>query len=219
MSMNYRIGLVLVTALAVLPPLRAAEVEERQFAIALDGQRVGEYRMKITKEDDGSVVCSSQGQMQLSQPGVVSKYRYRGSEVWKDGKLLRLDSTAGDDVKQTTVSAAAEAKGVRVSVGGNERVVPGPVWVTTYWQLPAAAVRSKQLTLLDADNGSAPRGGLERVGTGQVIVGGQPTAALRYRLTGGANVDLWYDADERLVRQEWTLDGHRVALELLQVKH
>jgi hypothetical protein len=212
--------LVLLTvAVVVLAPLtRAAEVEEREFATLLDGRRVGDYRMKIAQEEDGSISQSSQGQMQLALPHGLAHYRYCGTEVWKDGLLVRLDSTSTDDTKQTTVSATAEGPGLRVVVGDKERMVSGPAWSTTYWQLPPADVRTQKLTLLDADNGHDLHGKLEPLGTGQVVIDGQPMSCLRYRLTGSTQVDLWYDAQERLVRQEWSQDGHRVVLELTGVK-
>jgi hypothetical protein len=214
-----RVILVAAAVLALVPAAWAGEVELRDFVTVLDGRRVGDYQMKITQQDDGSVILSSQGQMQLNHPGGLGRYRYHGSEVWKDGRLLRLDSTSSDDRKQTTVSAAAEGDGARVVVDGQARVIPGPVWVTTYWRLPAAEVRGLTQTLLDADNGHDLRGKLERVGSGQVVVAGQPLSCMRYRLLGDVQVDLWYDAQDRLVRQEWGQDGHRVVLELIQVSH
>jgi hypothetical protein len=214
-----RLVLLTVAVVGLAPLARAAEVEERKFVTFLDGQRVGDYHVKITQEDDGSISQSSQGQMQLTLPNGAAHYRYRGHETWKDGQLQRLDSTSTDDTKQTKVSATAESQGLRVVVGASERMLVGPVWSTTYWQLPPADVRTQKLTLLDADTGRDVHGKLEPLGTGQVVIAGQPVSCMRYRVTGSTQVDLWYDAQQRLVRQEWSQDNHRVVLELKQVKH
>jgi YD repeat-containing protein len=218
MSALRRLVVLTVVVAALLPAARAADVEEREFVTLLDGRRVGDYHMKISQKDDGSVVLNSQGQMHFTHPGGVARYRYSGSEVWREGQLVRLDSTSGDDTKETTVSATAERDGLRVLSGHRERLVNGPAWPTTYWRLPPAEVRGQTLTLLDADTGRALHGTLERIGTGQVVIQGRPVSCLRYRLTGGGQVDLWYDAQERLVRQEWSQDGRHVVLELTQVK-
>jgi YD repeat-containing protein len=216
--MTRRLLFSFVAIVVLMPIVRADDVEQRQFAMVLDGRRVGEYHVKITQQADGAVVMSGQGQMQYNQPGLVSTYRYRGSEVWKEGRLLRLDSTSGDDSKETNVSAVAEGDEVRITVAGQQRTVPGPVWVTTYWHLPSEETRAKALTILDADNGNTLTGQVERLGTGQVIANGRALSCMRYRLSGAARVDLWYDGQDRLVRQEWAQDGRRVVLELLHIK-
>jgi hypothetical protein len=90
--------------------------------------------------------------------------------------------------------------------------------VSSYWRLPSEKLRNQAISLLDADTGRVMNARLDYVGPGQVMVGGQPTNCSHFRVTGGAQVELWYDAQERLVRQEWVEDGHKAMLELTRIQ-
>ena len=49
-------------------------------------------------------------------------------------------------------------------------------------------------------------------------VAGQAVECAHYRVSGGAQADLWFDANERLVRQDSIEDGHRTVLELTRLQ-
>jgi hypothetical protein len=207
-------------ALAPLPRAAAADAEVRLFNNFIDGKYAGDYRMTITTQDDGTVTMDGQGKADIRiLPLVRYTYSYRGREVWKDGRLLRFDSSCNDNGKAFTVTAVAEPDGLHVTVNNRPRVSPLNTWVTTYWRLPEAAARGTELPLLDADSGKDLRGALQYVGESQVPVAGQLQNCTHYRVTGKeVQVDLWYDAQERLVRQEWVEQKSRIVLQLSQVQ-
>jgi hypothetical protein len=213
------VSLLAAVALALCPLAKtvAANVEVRQFNNFIDGKYAGEYRMTITGQDDGTVTMEGQAKVDIRVLLVHFTYNYRGKEVWKDGRLLRFDSSTNDNGKAFTVAAVAEPAGLRVAVNNRERVSPLNVWVTTYWRLPDATARGAALPLLDADSGRDLSGTLQYVGQSQVAVAGQLQDCVHYRVTGGVQVDLWYDAQERLVRQEWVEENRRIVLQLAQV--
>jgi hypothetical protein len=207
-------------ALGAAPGAVAAESEVRQFNNYIDSRYAGEYRMTIASQDDGSVSVTGQAKVDVRVFLVHYTYSYRGSEVWKDGRLLRFESSANDNGKKFTVAAAAEANGLRVTVnGGRERVLPPNVWTTTYWRLPDVNARGTPLPLLDADTGRDLTGTLQYVGESQVPIGGQMQNCTHYRVTSDVTVDLWYDGQERLVRQAWVEDNRQIVLQLAQVSH
>src|SRR5438045_2304411 len=82
---------------------------------------------------------------------------------------------------------------------------------------PAAELRERTLSWLDATAGRALAGRLQRVGPARLIVSGQTIDCTHYRVTGQAQADLWYDARDRLVRQETLEDGHRTVLVLKEL--
>ncbi len=199
---------------------QAADIEVRDFTIWVDGKRGGEYHMTINRQDDGSVTLTGQADVTLSYALGLRKYTYtyRGTEVWKEGKLVNFSSTSNDDGKQYTVTAVPDGANLRVKVNGQERLMRGDAWVTTYWHLPPVQQRSGAVPLLDGDTGREINAALEYVGIGAVNYAGQVQNFSHYRLTGGVQVDLWYDGTERLVRQEWVEDGHKSILELVRVR-
>ena len=214
-------SLVLAALLLLAAGMRAAaaDVEQRDFVTWIDGNKAGEYHMTISTQDDGTVSMTGQADAALKNVIHVTiwRYSYRGTEVWKEGRLIRFDSTCNDDGTPYTVTAVADREALRVRVNGRERSIRGDVWVTTYWRLPDAKYRNQALPLLDADTGRDMAGTLQFVENGQVRAAGQVINCTHYRAVGTLTVDLWYDASERLVRQEWVEDGHRAVLELVRV--
>jgi hypothetical protein len=72
------------------------------------------------------------------------------------------------------------------------------------------------VALLDCDTGKDLRGNLRYVGMEPLLVGGQTQNCVHYQIRE-VHVDVWYDAQKRLVRQASLDDGHRVLLELTRI--
>jgi hypothetical protein len=197
----------------------SAEVEARDFTITVDGKRAGDYRMNITRQDDGSLVMTGQADVRVTFLKIYhTTYAYRGTEVWKNGRLFKLDSSTNDDGTRYVVNAVADGENLRVKVNGQERLVRGDVWVTSYWHLAQARFRNQAVPLLDVDSGKEINGTLQLVGNQSLTVAGVVQSCTHYRVTGGVTADLWYDAQERLVRQEWMEKNLRCVLELNRIR-
>jgi len=197
----------------------AADTEARDFAVRVEDKPAGEYHMTISRQDDGAVTMTGQADIQFTVY-VIKKYSYsyRGTEVWKGGRCLRLDSSCNDDGKKYAVNAVADGATLRVRVNGQERITRGEVWVTSYWCLPSMDQRNRAVPLLDADTGRDLTATLQYVGPAKVTVGGSAVDVAHWRFTGGAQVELYYDGQERLVRQEFVEDGYRTVLELSRIR-
>lgn len=198
--------------------VRAADRETREFAVLVDGKQAGNAAMTIQKQDDSTTVVSSETNVMVKV--FIKKYVYtcQAREVWKEGRLREASSRCNDDGKAFQVSAVAQADGVRVRVNGRERTAKPEVWLSSYWTLPDPKLRNGVIPVLDIDNGRDMQVRLQYVGEQQLTVAGQVQNVRHYRLTGTVRVDLYYDANERLVRQEWVEDGHPTLLELRNVR-
>lgn len=196
----------------------AGDSETREFAISVDGKPAGAASMTIQKQDDGTTVVTCDTSVTVRV--LIKKYTYtcQTREVWKDGRLQQLASRCNDDGKQFQVSATAQADGVHVRVNGRERTAKPEVWVSSYWTLPDAKLRDQVVPLLDADNGRDMQVRIQNVGAAQISVAGQLQNVQHYRLTGTVQVDLWYDASDRLVRESFVEDGHPTVLELSRIR-
>lgn len=191
--------------------------ETREFTVKVDGKPAGEYRLSI-RHDQGTFTISAQAEVRVRSYLVYNYvYQFRGAEIWKDGKLQRLDSNTVDDKKQFAVQAWNDGKSLHVVSNGQERTTRPDVWTSIYWRLPEARFRNQSVPLIDADTGRDIRATLQYVGVNSINVNGQTLNCAHYRLVGGVQVDLWYDAQERLVRHESIEDGHRTLLELARI--
>jgi len=73
--------------------------------------------------------------------------------------------------------------------------------------------------LLDADTGKDLTGTLQYAGKRELNIAGQKQDYMYFRLTGEKlNVQLWYDAKKRLVREELVEDGHTMVLNLSSIR-
>ncbi len=218
-SSRYRqMALLALLALAGISLGRAADIETRDFNVLVDGKPTGEAHITIHTQADGSTVVTSDTDILVKL--LIGHYRYafRGREVWKDGRLVRLDSTCNDDGKLYVLAASAEGDRFRLKVNNQEKFVRGDVWLTSYWAEPTGRL-NQEVALLDADTGRELASRVQQIGVEQRTIAGQNVNVTRYRATGKhGNTDLWYDGNNRLVRQEWTEDNHRMVLELIRLR-
>jgi hypothetical protein len=216
-----RIAPAVLVALAfvLVSGARAAETETRHFNVSVDGKPAGSYTMQITKADDGNVIVSCDAHVKVKVAFVTAyHYDYSATEVWKAGRVVSLKSTCDDDGKKYEVTAAATDKGLSVKVNGREKMVHGEAYLTSACCLPDAKRRDGALPLMEADNGQEIDGKIQQVSSGPMTVAGQSVTVTRYRLTSLVAHDIWYDGSDRMVRQEWTEDGHKTVLELVSIK-
>jgi len=217
------LGLIIAAAgilMLGLPQARAADKETRSFTISVDGKPAGTYQMEIQRQDDGTVTLVAQSDVRVTVLAVpVYTYSYRGQEVWKDGRLQHLVSSGKEKGKDFSVKADVDGAGLRVVANGKEHTTRPDVWTTSCWQLPMAQYRNNAVPLLGCDTGADLAGQLQFVGTEKSQVAGQEMTCSHYRATKDVPHDLWYDAQERLVRDAWVAGGHHTVMEMKGVQH
>lgn len=218
MLLPHRLALLTLAWLGLAATAPSADSESRTFSVAVDGKAAGSCRMTVQKRPDGTLAVTARADVSVKVAILTYKYTYRGTEVWKDGRLHSLESNADDNGKKHSVSATGGHDGAVFRSAGREVFVRGDVWLTTYWQLPPEKARGPTLALVDADTGKSLNAKLEKVGPDEVPVAGNVVKATRYRVSGAVKVDLWYDNSDRLVRQESVEDGHKTVLELTRLE-
>jgi hypothetical protein len=216
--MSARWTTVLVFAAIGSATASAADTETRLFAVQVDGRPAGEFRLIVRTVDDGTETATAVASVQVRQLLGGYRYTYRGTEVWKAGRLRQLDAASEENGKKHTVVAVATANGLRVTADGLTRSVRPDVMPTTYWRMPAGAKSNQTIVLLDADTGEEQTAKLDAVGPTKVSVGDKMTDCTRITISGPASGTLWYDARGRLVAQETTEDGHTTTLTLREIQ-
>jgi len=220
LSLRKPAGIVAIGLLTSLTTLSsAAETETRDFQVTVDGKRAGDYRMTIQRLPDGSLSMSGRANVNVSYLIYRYQYSYQGTEIWRAGRLLQLNSRAFDDGKNYTLEAVAQPDGLLIQANGHQFIERSPVWTTTYWQLPDPRLRGPGLTLLDADTGRILHGGWRAVGNESLRVAGYVQTCSHFALsTDRSKADLWYDGEDRLVREDCIEDGHRTVLSLMRLQ-
>ncbi len=145
-------------------------------------------------------------------------YSLRAREVWKDGRVQRFASTCNDDGKLFAVGALAEGDKLRLRANGEEKLVPGDVWISSYWAIPDNARINQTVPIIDADTGATLSAKVAFLGVEPRRVAGQDQKVNHFRLAGKVQIDLWYDVTGRLVAEDWVEDGHRTQVELNRLR-
>jgi len=219
LSLHVRTNAAIKVCLGVMVIFCATEAgqaggwESREFAISIDGRSAGKFRLDIRSQADGSIDVQAHANVLLNYLVYRYTYKFDGIEQWRNGRLMGLKSSSNDNGKKFQTEALAQDSELRVVVNGIGSTYRADVWTTTYWKLPDPRYRNAGVPLLDADTGKYLDGSLKFVKRESVIVAGVAQPCDHYRVTApGIDADVWYDANERLVRQTTLEDGHRTVL-------
>src|SRR5262249_13675627 len=158
----------------------------------------GIYTLKLQDTADG-VDVQSQCDVDYRFLLFHYRYRYRGHEVWKGSKLASFESDCLDDGKSIRIKGQPGTNSFSLSVNGKTSALPLDVLTSSYWRLPPNRQPGGQF--LEVDSGRLFKAQLEPAGSEGLTVGDQNLQCKRYRLKGEDSGDLWYDEENRLVRQ------------------
>jgi hypothetical protein len=196
--------------LAVLP----AFAEERTFAVTIDGRPAGELIVAFQARTDGTMAVTVRADYRAERPTPIA-FEYRGTEAWKDGRLVRLEGLGIEDRHKGGITLVAGKGAYALKAGVKEVSVRDEVWPTTGAMMPDPDAKP---LVVDVITGDVLRAKVEKVGADRVTVAGKPVPVTRYRVTAGGNRwDVWYDAGQRLAKRVWTRDGRTVAAELTRI--
>ena len=188
--------------LAALP----AFAEERTFAVTVDGKPAGELVLTFQARTDGTTAVTVRADYRAERPTPFA-FEYRGTEAWKDGRLVRLEGLGTEDRHKGGITLVAGKDTYALKAGVKEVSVRGEVWPTTGATMPDPD--GKPL-VVDVIAGDVLRAKVEKLGPDRVTIAGKPVPVTRYRVTAGGNRwDVWYDAGQRLAKRVWTRTGGR----------
>lgn len=185
--------------------------DERTYAVSIDGRPAGEMTLSFQARDDGSTAVTVRAEYRADRPNPVA-FEYRGTETWKDGRLVRLEGLGTENRQKGGILLVAGKGAYALKAGVKEVSIRDEVWPTTGVMLPDP---DRKPLVVDTITGDVLRAKVEKVGPDRVTVAGKPVPTTCYRVTAGGNRwDVWYDADQRLVKRMWTRDGRTVTAEL-----
>jgi hypothetical protein len=187
--------------------------EERTYSVTIDGKPAGEMAISFHARDGGATTVTVRAEYHADRPMPIA-FEYRGSETWKDGRLVRLEGLGSEDHHKGGITLIGGRGAYALKAGVKEVSVRDEVWPTTAVMLPDP---DRKPLVVDTITGDVMRAKVEKVGADRIAVAGKPVPATRYRVTAGGNRwDVWYDTEQRLVKRVWTRDGRTVVTELMR---
>ncbi len=190
-------GLATVATGSLAGPLTAALPPARQiaFAILSGDDPIGHHSVAFERRGDDLVVDIDIGIEVRFAFLTLFRYQHSNREIWRNGRLVSLDTKTDDDGTPYAVKARATPEGLWVQGAEGSFLAPKGVIPTSYWN-PATI---EQTRLLDTQRGGLLAVSIQPFGEDAVAVGGALVPVRKYGVTGDLNLEVWYTP-----RGEWT---------------
>lgn len=163
---------------------------ELAFAIWRGDSRIGTHRVVIRRDGDTTIAETAIDIEVKVLLVTVHRHTQRRTEAWRDGRLLSYDGRTDDNGTITTVTVRSSEAGLAVEGPAGRAVVPADTLLGSWW--PPGTVR--QTRLIDAGDGAILDVRIEDQGEEAIEAGGRTIRARRFRVTGGTDRAVWYDA-------------------------
>ena len=201
---------VVICLFAALPVM----AEERTYSVTIDGHAAGKRFISFHTDSSGSTNVTIRADYKAGSGRLA--FDYHGTETWKDKRLVRLEGAGSEDGRKGGITLVAGTDGYTLAAGVKRIRVGDEVWPTTGALLPDL---DQKPLVVDVLTGDVLRAKVEKVGADRVVVEGKPVPVTRYRVTvGGDRWDVWYDADQRLVKRMSTRDGRTIIVQLTKIQ-
>jgi hypothetical protein len=182
------------------------------FAVDRNGTPIGHHRLTFTRQG-ADVVVDIDIKLDVSLAFIkVYDYHHRNREVWRDGKLVGLETQTDDDGSPFKVRAARQGDSIAIEGAKYKGPAPGDLLPTSYWN-PKTISASE---LINTQDGSLAKVKVTDLGPETISAAGSKVEARRYRISGDIDVDLWYDRNGMWVKTSFKApsDGSVISYEL-----
>jgi hypothetical protein len=192
-----------------LAPFKRSHLE---YVVARNDEAVGRHIIDFTRDGDTTTVKISTKVVVTVAFIPVYRFEHSGIETWRGRQLIALRSRTNDDGTPHQVAVAAEGDHLRVAADGSQATVAAAILPASLWNSGIVA----QSTLLNTLDGSQMRVAIEDRGDETVFATGIGVRAHHYTISGALNRDVWFDANNTLVRVQFAAkDGSNIVYELL----
>lgn len=190
-------AIFVAAALLAAPPAWAeGPPRDLAFDIYRKGEQIGSHEIDFAAKD-GAIEAAIDIRIEVKLLFVpVYSYEHRNRELWRDGRLLRIDSRTDDNGEALFVKGAASPEGLAVESTAGDYVAPADVISTSWWNIET--VRRDEL--LNSQRGELMAVNIRAAGEETIETAVGPIPARRYVVAGDAQLELWYDRDDRLAK-------------------
>lgn len=196
-------GLVGIGDARGTPALVAAYPSMLKFRVERDGSFVGHVMERYSPSgDDLMVDVFIAFQVKLAFI-TVYRYEHRAREVWREGRLVRLDTVTNDDGAPESVRGRATGDGLSIDGPVGSFVAPQDIFPSSYWH-PRFPEQSR---MLDSQKGRVLEFTITKVAKEQVRALGMPVDTDRFAVRGDIDLDVWYDAERVWQKMAFTIKG------------
>ncbi len=182
---------------AIGSPLFAAFPGAREvaFTILSDQEPIGRHSVTFEQRGQDLVVDIDIAIEVRFAFLTLFRYQHSNREVWRDGRLVSLNTSTDDDGTRYTVTARATPDGIWIEGAAGRYLAPLDIVPTSYWN----PITVEQSRLLDTQRGAILDVNIKPIGNEVITVGDTRVSVKRFTVDGDLKLDVWYTD-----RGEWT---------------
>ncbi len=180
-------------------PSRAAlpgKAQRLDFTVLRNGDQIGHDIISLDPQGDTLTVDVETHIVVRVAFVPVYRFEHKGSEIWRDGRLVGLISRTDDDGTKHQLAVRGEGAGLRIDCDGKTSDSGQALIPASLWNIDLV----RQSVLLNTLDGTQMNVRVEDLGPEPVEARHATIQARHYRVSGGLTRELWYADDGGLVR-------------------
>lgn len=187
---------IAITATAGWAQSNAPATDKLAFEVLRKGKPIGTHTIAFTPNGNNlQVDIDIRLDVKFLMFNAYS-YRHKNQEIWRDGRLVQIETKTDDDGENFFVNGRANGEGFDVNSSAGEATAPATIIPTSYWD-PAIVEQNK---LLNTQNGELLEVSVASGDETEIVVGDETVDARHYVMSGDLDLELWYDSDGILSR-------------------
>lgn len=194
---------VLVLALGWAVPVGAGGfqpvIDGLTFTVLRDGTEIGQHRLRFQR-DGLDLIVDIDTDLQVRLAGILPVFRFQheGREVWRNGRLISMDTRTNDDGTRDFVRGRAIGESFAIESAGKRALMKPDILPTSYWN--RSLVEHRKLELLNSQDGRTLSVEIQPAGEELVEAAGMLVWAQRYLIRGDLDQEIWFDGDGAWVK-------------------
>lgn len=195
----------------IAPQLAVEDGTTIDFTVLRKGKPFGQHVLTFDKDADGTLNVRTEVDLAVKfGPFTVFRYDLESTEVWRDGKLVEVNSKTNNNGKDRSVELTRKGDQFLIDSTKFDGTISANTIPSTHWNI--AQVMGSQI--LSTETGEIIPATIENLGREIVTVDGQTVEATRYRMDAEIDVDLWYDDNQRWVKLAFETQGQEIEYRL-----
>jgi len=197
------IALVMASVIASTSWQAQAANKTLDYTVIRDGANIGSHSVSIS-EHDGQTLVEVTTDIRVKVLFVTAyKFIHASKEVWKDGRLVALNSTTDDDGTSKSLNVMAQAEQLTIDsvIKGQDRrqKAGGGMLPASLWNQDVV----KQSALLNTLDGTVLSITVKDLGQDKIEAKGADITAHHYAISGELTRELWFNGEGDLMRMRF----------------
>jgi Family of unknown function (DUF6134) len=184
----------------------AGTAGEYTFTVLKDGSPVGHHCIVFQRRGDRIEIReATEIEVRLAMIPIY-RFEHEGTEVWQDGRALRIDGTTNDNGEKLDIAVRRNADGYTRMINGRVDEFDDTKQALAFWNKDVV----NHDDFFSVVDDKIIRASFEFVARDQITVAGQKLDVEHYRMVGDEERDLWFDRSGRIAKVAFSRLGSEI---------